>query len=517
MALSIIAAMSDNQAGWPRSIYSTEQVRSFDRHAIEALGIAGFDLMRRAGRAALGFIESRWPEAESLAIYCGAGNNAGDGYVLAALARAAGFEVGVVAVVDPGALRGDAGRAFELARDAGVGIAAFVPGARVPDTDIGVPDTDIVVDALLGTGLARDVEGAIAEAVAAINAGGRPVLALDIPTGLDSDSGAIRGVAVAASATITFVGLKTGLYLGAGPACRGALGFADLELPPAVYEGARPRLRRLDAADRLGLLGPRGRGAHKGTHGRVLVVGGAEGMGGAARLAAEAALRAGAGLVYAAVAPSSLASVMAGRPEIMARGAAGPDEIKALAEGVDVIVVGPGLGRDAWGGALAGAMLALDKPLVIDADALSHLAAQRQRGRRWVLTPHPGEAARLLGVTTAEIQRARDEAVRTLARDFGAVAVLKGACSLVAQVDEKEEEPIAVCDHGNPGMATGGTGDVLAGLIGGLIAQFGFSRRVVEAAVLVHALAGDDAAADGERGLIASDLLPHIRRRVNPA
>jgi NAD(P)H-hydrate epimerase len=134
-----------------------------------------------------------------------------------------------------------------------------------------------------------------------------------------------------------------------------------------------------------------------------------------------------------------------------------------------------------------------------------------------VLTPHPGEAARLLGVTTAEIQRARDEAVRTLARDFGAVAVLKGACSLVAQVDEKEEEPIAVCDHGNPGMATGGTGDVLAGLIGGLIAQFGFSRRVVEAAVLVHALAGDDAAADGERGLIASDLLPHIRRRVNPA
>lgn len=509
--LSIIVVMSNNQAGWPRSIYSTEQVRSFDRRAIEALGIAGFDLMRRAGRAALDFLESRWPEAESLLIYCGAGNNAGDGYVLAALATAAGFEVSVVAVVDPQALNGDAAKAVSMAREAGVEIDAFVAGATAADADI-------VVDALLGTGLTRDVDGAIAQAVEAIGAHARPVLALDIPTGLDGDSGAIRGVAVEAAATITFVGLKSGLYLGEGPACRGVLGFSDLELPPAVYADARPRMRRLDAGDRAGLLRPRGQTAHKGTHGRILVVGGSAGMGGAVRLAAEAALRAGAGLVHAAVAPSSLASAMAGQPEIMARGAETPDQIATLADAVDVIVIGPGLGRDDWGRALARAMLGLDKPLVIDADALHYLADHRQRGTRWVLTPHPGEAARLLGSSTGEVQRARYEAATALAREFGAIAVLKGACSLIAQANENEIDLVAVCDYGNPGMATGGTGDVLAGLIGGLIAQFGFSRQAVEVGVLVHALAGDDAAeAGGERGLIASDLLAHIRQRVNPA
>ena len=501
--------MFDNQAGWPRSIYSTEQVRSFDRRAIEGLGIPGFELMRRAGRAALEFIGSRWPEAGSLRIYCGAGNNAGDGYVLAALATAAGFEVEVIAVVDPGTLNGDAARAVELAHEAGVAVSAFAA-----DTASG--DADLVVDALLGTGLTRDVDGALADAVGAINSSGGPVLALDIPTGLDSDSGAIHGVAVEADATITFVGLKAGLYLGAGPSLRGVLGFSDLELAPTVYEGARPRLRRLDVADCYALLKPRARTAHKGTHGRLLIVGGAEGMGGAVRLAGEAALRAGAGLVYAAVSRSSVASAMGGRPEIMARGVDRPDEIAALAERVDVIVVGPGLGRDAWGSALASAMLAVDKPLVVDADALNHLADHPRRGGRWVLTPHAGEAARLLGSTAAEVQHARDQAVTALAREFGAIAILKGACSLITQLNEKTAEIITVCDYGNPGMATGGTGDVLAGLIGGLMAQLGFSRLAAEVGVLVHALAGDDAAAGGERGLIASDLLPHIRRRVNP-
>jgi NAD(P)H-hydrate epimerase len=513
-AVSIIAAMSDNQAGWPRSIYSTEQVRSFDRRAIEGLGIPGFELMRRAAGAALAFVESRWPDAESLTIYCGAGNNAGDGYLLAALARAAGYGVEVIAVVDPAVLGGDAARAVVLARDAGVAVNAFVAARQPPDP--ASADAGVVVDALLGTGLTRDVDGAMADAVGAINSSGRPVFALDIPTGLDGDSGAVRGVAVEADATITFVGLKAGLFLGAGPGRRGVLGFSGLELPPAVYEGVRPRMRRLDVASLHRILKPRARTAHKGTHGRVLIVGGAEGMGGAARLAGEAALRAGAGLVHAAVAPSSVASAMGGRPEIMARGIGQPDEVAALAERADAIVVGPGLGRDAWGSALASAMLAVDKPLVVDADALNYLALHRQRGRRWVLTPHPGEAARLLGSTIADVEGARDAAAAALAREFGAIAVLKGTCSLIAQIDENAEELISVCDYGNPGMATGGTGDVLAGLIGGLIAQFGFSRRVAEVGVLVHALAGDDAAAGGERGLIASDLLAHIRRRVNP-
>ncbi|MGD8339821.1 MAG: NAD(P)H-hydrate dehydratase [Gammaproteobacteria bacterium] len=501
--------MFDDQSAWPREIYSTQSVRGVDRHAIGDLGIAGFDLMRRAGGASLEYLEAIWPQARSIRVYCGAGNNAGDGYVVAALASAAGMQVQILAVVDPAALEGDAAQAAAMAREAGVSVSRF--GDEVERLE-----ADVLIDALLGTGLTRDVGGVFADAVAELNGSVTPVLSLDIPTGLDSDSGEIRGVAVAAAATMTFVGLKTGLYLGQGPACRGRLGFSSLALPPAAYANASCRLNRIDSMDCARLLKPRSRAAHKGLNGRVLVVGGSPGMPGAARLAAEAALRSGAGLVYAAVAPSSVDSVMAGRPEIMCRGIEQPAELTELAERADVIVVGPGIGRGPWGTRLVEAMLATDKPLVVDADGLNCLAEHPQRREQWVLTPHPAEAARLLDSTTADVQRSRDSAATALASRFGAVAVLKGACSLVAQAADDERVSLAVCDFGNPGMATGGTGDVLAGVIGGLIAQFGFSKFTVEVAVLVHALAGDDAAAHGERGLVASDLFPHIRRRVNP-
>jgi len=263
--------MSGSQSAWPREIFSTEQVRGFDRYAIDELGIAGFELMQRAGRAALRFLQAEWPQAQSVLIYSGAGNNAGDGYVLAKLAVAGGLNARVVAVVDPEALQGDAAKALVLARDAGVEIADFAAGVETGDTDL-------IVDALLGTGLTRDVGGSLAQAVKEINSISRPVLALDIPTGVDSDTGAVRGVAVKADATITFVGLKAGLYLGSGPAWRGRLGFSDLGLPPAVYESAHPLLRRLDVSDSVQLLQPRLRTAHKGLNGKLLVVGGAEGM-----------------------------------------------------------------------------------------------------------------------------------------------------------------------------------------------------------------------------------------------
>jgi hydroxyethylthiazole kinase-like uncharacterized protein yjeF len=508
---SIIRAMSASGAALPRAIYTSEQVRGFDRGAIDALGIDGFALMRRAACAALEYLRARWPEARSLLIYCGAGNNGGDGYALAALAVSTGLKARVIAVADPAALNGDAAKALALAREAGV---AILPGPTAGDEEF---NPDLVVDALLGTGLTRPVDGAIGAAVAAINATACPVLALDVPTGLDSDSGAVRGVAVSADATITFVGLKAGLYLGEGPALRGALAFASLNLPDSVYAGSLPVLQRSDALDLVPLLGPRSRTAHKGLNGRVLVVGGATGMAGAARLAAEAALRAGAGLVHAAVAPDSVAAVMAGRPEIMGRGIEGPDEIADLCGTADVIVVGPGLGRQAWGERLAAAVLGSDRPLVVDADALNFLARQPRRRRDWVLTPHPGEAARLLGASAAAVQSARERSVLGLANRYGGIVVLKGACSLIAQVDENPVTCPSVCDYGNPGMATGGMGDLLAGVVAALIAQCGFSRQSVEAAVLVHALAGDDAAREGERGLLASDLLPHIRRRVNPS
>jgi len=502
--------MSDSSGALPRNIYSTAQVRQFDRRAIDEHGIAGFELMRRAGAAAFALLRDRWPQAKGVLIYCGGGNNGGDGYVLASRLREAGLTVRVVAVVGPEQCRGDAAMAVALAKADNVDIVTMAAMQRAEFA------ADVVVDAVLGTGLSRDVAGAQADAIALINASGCPVLAIDVPSGLDSDTGAVRGNAVRATATLCLGGLKSGLFLDQGPEMRGSLGFAGLGIPTEIVADAAPVLRRMAADDLVKILSPRSQIAHKGLNGRVLVVGGSTGMAGAARLAAEAALRCGAGLVHAAVAPASVSAVMAGRPEIMCRGVDQPEELADWVELADVIVVGPGLGRDARAETLCRAVLTSRKPLVVDADALHFVPEHPGRHDNWVLTPHPGEAARLLGRTTAAVQSDRRQAVTAIATRFGGVAVLKGACSLV-DGPALSDEPIAVCDYGNPGMATGGMGDVLSGVLGALIGQFGLSRATVEAGVLAHALAGDDAARDGQRGLVASDLFPFLRHRVNPS
>ncbi|MDX1563683.1 MAG: NAD(P)H-hydrate dehydratase, partial [Gammaproteobacteria bacterium] len=308
-----------------------------------------------------------------------------------------------------------------------------------------------------------------------------------------------------------------GLYLGRGPDRRGRIELSNLDLPRAVYADTKPVLRVIAPAASRALLEPRSAMSHKGLNGKVLVVGGGPAMAGAVRLAAEAALRAGAGLVYAAVHPASVIPVTAGRPEIICRGVESVAEFADWLEAADVIVLGPGLGRSPWSHELASAVLGTERPLVVDADGLNYVAENPVKRGDWVVTPHPAEAGRLLQRSTAAVQADRAAAVNELADRTGAIAVLKGACSLVAQTSDAKDSIPAVCDAGNPGMATAGMGDVLAGCIGGLIAQFGLSAATVETAVAVHALAGDDAAAAGERGLIASDLLPFIRRRVNRA
>jgi len=509
----------------PAAVYTTAQVRAFDRIAIDERGIPGYELMCRAGSAALSVLEARWPDAHKIAVICGAGNNAGDGYVVARLARAAGYAVHLEAVVPPERLRGDARRAWEECRDAGVAAVPFGAGRE----DAFVPD--VVVDALLGTGLDRPVEGAFAAAVEALNASGAPVLALDVPSGLDADTGRIMGVAVRADVTITFVGLKQGLFLGAAPDYRGELEFSDLMLPPDVTAGAPPVLERLrpDLLERT--LPRRARSAHKGTNGRVLLVGGGPGMPGAIRLAAEAALRVGAGLVEVATWRDSVVPVMAGRPELMCRAVETVEDLEPRLALADVVVVGPGLGRSEWAKALLERVLASELPLVVDADGLNLLAEAPPRRGNWVLTPHPGEASRLLGRSVGDVQADRLGAVRELVARFDAAVVLKGACTLVGTPRESLDGPhagesgaagaapvdVAVCDYGNPGMATGGTGDVLAGVLGGLCAQLKDLRLAARAGVLLHALGGDDAAADGgERGMTAGDLLPALRRRANP-
>ncbi len=488
----------------PHALYTAAQVRAFDRIAIERFGIPGIELMERAGRAAFDELRRRWPDARRIALLVGTGNNGGDGFVVARLARDAGLDVDVLQLGERDRLAGDARANAERWAQAGGAWRAF---DRVP------AEAAVLVDAMLGTGLERDVGGAWADAIAAINGSGRPCLAIDVPSGLHADSGAIMGSAVRAAATVSFIGLKQGLFTAAGPDCAGDVVFDGLGVPAQVYASSVPAARRVDWRRQAALLAPRRRDGHKGHYGHVLVIGGNHGMGGAARLAAEAALRVGSGLVSLATRAEHVPAVIAARPEIMAHAVGDAAAADPLLRRASVIAIGPGLGADDWAHGLWRAALAAGRPLVVDADALRLLAVDPLQRDDWVLTPHPGEAAALLGVGNAEIAAQRVGAAERLQRRYGGCSVLKGAGSVVACAGQA---PSAICSDGNPGMASGGMGDVLNGVIAGLLAQGLDLRDAAECGVCLHAAAGDAAAADGERGLLAGDLIAQLRRLGNP-
>jgi len=486
------------------SVYTPAQVRELERRAIEQHGISGYELMCRAGQAAFEAGLARFTQARHWLVLCGAGNNAGDGYVIARLARAAGCEVTVVAVADPLGLKGDARAAFEDFRAAGGAAKAYDP--------VTCPAGDLIVDALLGTGLDRDLEGLYFEAVNGINLAGKPVLAVDIPSGINGLTGEIMGVAVRADITVSFVGLKLGLFLSDGLNHVGELRFADLGIVRELSIDLLPALQLCGPGDVKALLPLREASAHKGKFGHVLAVGGNLGMGGAVSMAAEAALRSGAGLVSVATRQANTTAVLSGRPELMVRGVENSAELDGLISRASVIALGPGLGRDEWAQQCFGRVLRSSVRKVLDADALNLLAEQPQRRNDWVLTPHPGEAARLLGVSTGEVQADRLNAVLELQSRYGGAVVLKGHGTLVAG----EQSLPFVVKAGNPGMATAGMGDVLTGVIAGLLAQSSGLQMPAVVGAYIHACAGDLAAADGQRGSIATDLLPHIRKLVNP-
>jgi len=487
------------------SLYQPSQVRDMDAYAIGTLGVDGYVLMERAGTAAYRWLRERWPYARSVAVVCGLGNNAGDGYIVARLALRDGLGVRVLRLGDAGRLRGDARRAADDYSAVGGTCEVFSAEA--------LAGADVVVDAIFGTGLDRAVEGEWAEAIVALNAAGKPVLALDIPSGLHGGSGQVLGVAVAAEATITFLALKSGLFTGAGPAVVGELRLDDLALPAAVRERMAPVAQLLSPDQLASWLPRRPRDAHKGLFGHVLVIGGDHGMGGAARMAAEAAARVGAGLITVATRPTHVGAMLAARPELMCRGVDTPAELVPLLERATVVAVGPGLGQGEWGQGMLEQALRFDGPLVVDADALNLLAQSPQKRERWILTPHPGEAARLLSSANRQVQSDRFAATEALLERFGGVVVLKGAGTIVGAAGTTPR----ICAHGNPGMASGGMGDVLTGVIAALAAQRLPLPDAAAAGVLLHALAADDAAAaGGERGLLASDLFPYLRRRANP-
>jgi ADP-dependent NAD(P)H-hydrate dehydratase / NAD(P)H-hydrate epimerase len=498
----------------PSTAFSQQQIRSMEAAAI-ASGVDGYALMLRAGAAALRTLTVLWPSAKRLAVVCGPGNNGGDGLVLARLAALQGLTVRVLQTgITAGAetssqtpVRSEAQQALVDFRAAGQELFEYTPQL--------LADADVVVDALLGSGVRAPLREQWQRVIADINACGRPVLALDIPSGLDPDRG-VALPAVRASATIAFIGIKQGLWLSDGPAYCGKLYFDSLGVQSDQFG-----IVKTDAHLLAQTLPPRLRNSHKSQYGRVLVVGGGTGMAGAVRLAGEAALRVGAGLVTIASLGEHQGIIVGTRPELMFRAVVDAISIAAAMQDMDVIAVGPGLGRDAWAKMVLNAVFAALQPtqqLILDADALNLVAAGvgQQSSPDWILTPHPGEAARLLGIDTAAIQNDRVSALLKLQATRGGIVVLKGAGTLISDGINSRR----ICMAGNPGMAVPGMGDVLTGCIAGILGQSMLAAEpvatatAVAAAVHLHAMAGDRCAANGMRGILASEVVQALRSEL---
>lgn len=491
----------------PFSLFRAQQVRELDRIAIEDFAIPGFTLMTCAGNAAFDLLQMRWPWAKKISVFCGVGNNAGDGYILARLARQAGLSVTVTQLGEVGLLKGDASAAYQAWLESG--------GRCEPYTEKrfqSISPADVVVDALLGTGLKRPVEGDWRDAIAAMNRQRSPILAIDIPSGLDADTGDILGIAVKADATISFIGLKQGMFTGRGRDCCGSIFFDHLDVPLEAHLSVTPSSFRIQPAQVDDLLPKRAASFHKGDAGHVLVIGGDHGMAGAVRMAAEAAARVGAGLVSVASRTEHGPQIVASRPELMCHGVESPEQLSGCLSRASVVAIGPGLGQSEWSKSLLARVLETRLPMVVDADAINLLAQNPIQNEQWVLTPHPGEAARLLQTDTRSVQQDRFFAASQIVQRYGGVCVLKGSGSLVASANA----PTRVCDLGNPGMASGGMGDVLTGVIAGLLAQGLSPEQAASAGVYIHAHAADLCASDGERGILATDLFCHLRKLVNP-
>ena len=498
------------------ALYNAGQVRNLDRTAIEEFGVEGFELMRRAGRAAFRQLRRHWDQVRHITVLCGGGNNGGDGYVIAALAVQQGLSVRCIAVTDPARLRGTALRAYEYAGEQGVVVeSSEVLGET--GFEEALRGTDLVVDSLLGTGLSGDVRAPFDAIIHQLNASEVPVLAIDIPSGLCSDTGRVLGCAVEAVVTVTFIARKAGLYTGKARDHTGQVVFDDLAVDPGVYEAEPEPVAHYHDWPAASRWLPRRRPTtHKGECGRILVVGGDQGMGGAGLLASEAALRTGAGLVFWATRQMHLGAAIARCPEVQARAVEHGNELDALLEAVDVVVLGPGLGRSAWGQQMFQRVLAFSGPVVADADALNLIAASPDglSGHdNWILTPHPGEAARLLGGSTADIEADRYSAVRSLSGRYGNTCVLKGAGTLVASAGSAT----AVVAGGNCGMASAGMGDVLSGVLGALLGQKLTPHQAAITGCALHARAGDIAVRrHGAMGMLAQDVIAALGVAVSP-
>jgi NAD(P)H-hydrate epimerase len=497
------------------------EMRALDRATIEQ-GTPGRVLMERAGAGATRVLRERLRRPRApVVVVCGRGNNGGDGFVVARHLKRAHVPVEVWLAARPEDVRGDAALMLERWRKGRGTIRDLTAPGAVDALSARLARAAVVVDALFGTGLNAPVDGLPAAVIAAINSCGAPVLAIDIASGLSADTGAPLGVAVRATVTATFGYPKVGQLVYPGVDHTGLLAVVDIGIPPSALAAVGPHAALLEGHEVGGLLPPRPRDAHKGTFGHVLVIAGSRGKTGAALLAAEGAARAGAGLttlaVAAALQPGLEARVREAMTEALPEDGDGHpalgdgSTLERLLEGRAAVVCGPGLGlRDGTRALVAQIVRRVAVPLVLDADGLNAVAGTtllRERRGPTVLTPHPGEMARLLGGDTARVQADRLGAARGLAERERAVVVLKGARTIVAGPDGS----LAISPTGNPGMATGGMGDVLAGIVGGLLAQGLAPRDAAALAVFAHGAAGDAVAGRrGEVGLLAGDILDEL-------
>ena len=505
-------------------IVTATQMRTLDHRTITEAQVPGPVLMERAGAGAANFIQHRFGplRGKSITILCGKGNNGGDGLVVARLLRQLHARVTVLLLAP----------ATDLSRDAIVMYRRWLRAGGKSSTrefrssEQAKPilvSSDLIVDALLGTGLSATVTGAYREAIQLMNQAGRPIIAIDIPSGIHSDNGTILGQAVRATATVTFGLPKLGLYVGPGIDHAGTIHVVDIGIPTAYTDALDTRIILVTNEQVAKALPPRPTSSHKGTYGHAGILAGSVGKTGAAALAARAALRMGTGLVTVAV-PSSVNDVLEAKlleamtmplPETKARTLArsGFDRVLAFMQARTAIAIGPGLSTHPETVELIQSLMKhLDRPTVLDADALNALASRASLLTECktppILTPHPGEMARLeVEATSQSVNADRIGTAKRFARERGVFLVLKGARTVIARPDGL----LAICPTGNPGMATAGTGDVLTGMIVGLLAQGVQSWEAACAATYLHGAAGDLAAQQlGQAGMLAGDLIAHI-------
>ena len=496
-------------------LYTASETRKIDNLAVKEKGVSGYSLMQMAAEFTLDVILREFSPVEELIIFCSKGKNSGDGFLLGSFAKEFGLEVTIVMSNTSNVIKGVSRKAFEEMKDAKVKIISTKSVEKLK-----VSNKTVIVDALIGTGLKGNLRKNIKESILALNKLGvkLPVLSLDIPSGVNPDTGDADDIAVYADITATFVAQKRGCFTSVGKKFSGEIIYSDLEIPKNLFSKITSTSYVVDYEDSISKVVYREQDAHKGHFGNVVIVGGDRGLGGAGLLSSRAAVYSGAGLTSLVTRPEHVSASLVSCPEVMVKGVDSGQDLEEYLVKPDVIAIGPGLGQSAWSEQMIQRVFweaeKRDVSVIMDADALNLLTKLKLSSnlpKRLILTPHPGEAARLLNTSVAVIESNRFSAAAKIQKKFNATVVLKGSGTVICHKSGGTQK-WGICDSGNPGMATGGMGDVLTGIIAGLLAQGLTLKEAAEAGVDLHAKAADQASLEfGEAGLTSSDVINELK------